>query len=124
MELDRLEADNIVRAGVVALQRGDAREAQRQFELVVERGGSLPKPWFFLAQACRQTGDRARETEALDRTLAEQPRNVGALIMRGDLYDGAGDDRAAVSYYRNALNAASGAQISPLIRPELVRIEA
>jgi hypothetical protein len=123
--LDRHEAENTVRAGISALQRGEAREAQRLFQTVTERGSPLPPPWFFLAQACRQTGDRALERDALDRLLLDQPRHIGALIMRGDIFDGEADQRAAVSYYKRAVAAAAEAgELPPLLQAEVARAEA
>jgi hypothetical protein len=43
---------------------------------------------------------------AIDRLLAADPRNVRALILKGDHFTAAGDTRAAVAYYRAALNLA------------------
>jgi tetratricopeptide (TPR) repeat protein len=125
MQLGRQEAEDAIRAGIIALQRSDGAEAQRLLEQLIDRGSPLPPPWFLLAQACRQTGDREAEAAALDRLLADQPRHIGALIMRGDLYDGAADERAAVCYYKRALTAAAEApQVSPLLQAEVARAEA
>jgi hypothetical protein len=119
------EAEQAIRAGIAALQRRDAATARRMFEQVIESGSPVPPPWFLLAQACRQAGDPAAEETALDRVLTAQPRNMGALIMKGDCRAGAGDDRAAISFYRTALRAAANAgQVSPVLAGELQRAEA
>lgn len=124
MAIDPAEAENRVRAGVAALQRGDAAEARRLFELVAEQGGPLPAPWFLIAQACRLQGDEEAEAAALDKTLEAQPRNLGALIMRGDGHLRSGDKRAAASFYRVAVKAAEGQQLSPNLATELRRAAA
>ena len=125
MPMSAAEAETAIRSGIAALQRGDAAQAQRLFQEVIDRGSPLPAPWFPLAQACRYTGDHAREESALDKVLADQPRNIGALIMKGDCRVRAEDKRAAVSFYKAALNAAAHAgQAPPMLVPELQRIEA
>lgn len=125
MQMSAAEAENAIRAGIAALQRRDAAEARRLFEQVVERGSPIPPPWFLLAQACRHVGDNAAEEAALDKLLASQPRNIGALIMKGDCRARLEDNRAAASFYRTALGtAANSDQISPLLAAELRRAEA
>jgi aspartyl/asparaginyl beta-hydroxylase (cupin superfamily) len=119
------EAESSIRAGVAALQQGKGAEARRLFELVVERGSPLPAPWFLLAQACRQSGDSPAEEAALDKVLADQPRNIGALVMKGDCRWSDGDRRAAISFYQAALAAAAHAgQVPPILAAELRRVEA
>jgi aspartyl/asparaginyl beta-hydroxylase (cupin superfamily) len=59
-----------------------------------------------LAQACSMLGDDQAAQRALDRVIAAEPTNLYALIMRGDLLAGAGDARAAVSWYQAALKQA------------------
>ncbi len=66
MRMSAPEAENAIRSGIAALQRGQPKEAQRLFEEVIERGSPLPAPWFPLAQACRHAGDHAAEEAALD----------------------------------------------------------
>ena len=124
MPMSAAEAESAIRSGIAALQRGNARQARQLFEEVIGRGSPLPPPWFPLAQACRHAGDRQAEENALDKVLADQPRNIGALIMKGDCRGQTGDDRAAVSFYKAALNAAAHAgQVSPMLAPELKRVE-
>jgi len=121
--MDVAEAENLVRLGVAALQRKDAQGARLSFERVIKSGVVAP-PYILLAQACRMAGDDAGEAEALNSLLARQPRDIRALIMRGDCYARAGDDRAAASFYDTALRAAaSGAQVSPSLATELKRAE-
>lgn len=125
MQLNAAEAETMIRSGVSALQRGDARQAQRLFQEVIDRGSPLPPPWFPLAQAALHAGDLATEEAALDKVLADQPRNLGALIMKGDCRWRADDKRAATSFYQTALGvAAHSGSVPPMLAPELKRMEA
>ena len=119
------EAESAIRAGVAALQQGRAEEARRLLLEAAEGGSPVPPPWFLLAQACRRAGDAQGEADALDKALAAQPRNVGALIMRGDGYARAGDLRAAASFYQTAVKAARAAgEPPPLLAAVIKRAEA
>jgi aspartyl/asparaginyl beta-hydroxylase (cupin superfamily) len=112
----------IVEQGVAALRQGQYAEARRLFEQAIAAGGRGQAPWFLLAQACLQLGDHPAAEGALDRTLAEQPRHLWALIMKGDCRARADDARAAVSFYTAALNAAPAAgEIPPMLAAELER---
>ena len=44
--------------------------------------------------------------EAADRALAADPRDLAALIAKGDALEGLGDSRAAASFYSSALRSA------------------
>lgn len=124
MTMSAAEAERAVRDGVAALQRGDAALAKRLFGEVTARGSPIPAPWFLLAQACRHAGDAAGEEAALDRVLADQPRHLAALIMRGDCHMRGGDRRAAGAFYRAAVKAAPAAgTLPPLVAQELKRAE-
>ena len=90
-------------AGVEALRRGDAREARAAFDRVEAAGQGSHQIRLFQAQACMMIGDAEAAHRALDKVIAEEPTNLYALIMRGDLLAGAGNDRAAVSWYQAAL---------------------
>jgi aspartyl/asparaginyl beta-hydroxylase (cupin superfamily) len=118
------EAEAMIRSGVAALQRGDAATAIRELRGAAE-AGTVPPPWFLLAQACRHGGDSAGEEEALDKLFEAEPRHIGALIMRADRHLRSGDSRAASSFYGAALAAAAGrGQVSPALANELRRAEA
>lgn len=95
--------DAIAQGGVAALRRGDARGARLAFESVETAGRGTHQLRLLLAQACTMLGDTASADRALDQVLAEEPANLYALVMRGDLLTQAGDPRAAVGWYRAAL---------------------
>ena len=111
--------------GVAALSRGDARTARAAFDRVEAAGRATHQLRLFQAQACAMLGDRPAAHRALDAVLAEEPTNLYALILRGDLHDGAGDRRAAVSWYQAALSQAPRAgQLPPDLIASLHRVQA
>lgn len=118
------EVDRLLREGVAAMQRGDARAARTHFEHVGSLQGVVP-PYLLIAQSCRALGDEAAEAQALDALLAEQPRHLRGLLMKGDAAVRRGDDRAATSFYQSALaSAALSASIPQNLAAELGRAQA
>ena len=112
-------------SGFQALQRGDARAAREHFERATAGGDAGADTWFGLSLAHRQLGSAQAERAALDRTLELNPRNVPALIRKGDLYTGQADARAATTFYRAALKIARSLRTTPPEwRAELERIAA
>jgi aspartyl/asparaginyl beta-hydroxylase (cupin superfamily) len=64
------------------------------------------------------------EEQAVDRLLAREPKNIGALIRKGDCRTEAGDDRAAVAFYQRALNLAATMGPLPLsLKPAVERAQ-
>lgn len=104
--LTATQADQMVREGVAALQRGDSRTARQLFGEVATAGNGIAPPWLLLAQACRLERDDSGERAALDKLLTEQPRHVRGLIMKGDLMARQGDLRAAHTFYKVAVDVA------------------
>jgi aspartyl/asparaginyl beta-hydroxylase (cupin superfamily) len=96
-----------------ALRRGDAAGARAAFEGVTNAGNAPPQAWVLLAQSCALLGDVAATDSALDAALHLEPRNLYALLMKGDAFVRAGDDRAAVSWYTMAVNSAAGMTLPP-----------
>ena len=63
--------------------------------------------------------------EAADRALARDPRDLRALVAKGDALAGLGDDRAAASFYSSALRAAGdGKGLAPDLIADLRRAQA
>lgn len=111
------------RAGLDALSRGEAAEARDLLLRALEAGQNDAALLFGIAQACRQLADSRGAAAALDRLLRAEPRNLAALIQRGDLYADAGDSRAAVSFYQTALRVAPPAnQLASAMLEEIERI--
>ena len=95
--------------GWKALQRGDFVAARTALEKATASAGNDVRAWLLLAQCCAAQDDRAAEEQALDRALIAEPRNLLALLAKGELVQARGDDRAAVSYFSMALLVETGA---------------
>jgi predicted Zn-dependent protease len=93
--------------GVAALGAGDAASARRAFERIEAAGQGSHQLRLLLAQACTLLDDRAAAHRVLDRVIADEPTNLYALIMRGDLLTRDQDLRAAGSWYQAALTQAA-----------------
>jgi aspartyl/asparaginyl beta-hydroxylase (cupin superfamily) len=114
------ELSALAKAGHDALRRGDAGAAREAFLRATSMGSTDAAAWLGLALACRALKDNAGAVAAVERALSREPRNFRALIARADLYDEAGDARAASSYYTAALRHAPPAiQLSPEQASEL-----
>jgi aspartyl/asparaginyl beta-hydroxylase (cupin superfamily) len=110
--------------GVAALGAGDAATARRAFETIEAEGRGTHQLRLLLAQACAMLGDGPAAHRSLDRVLQDEPTNLYALLMRGDLISTAGDPRAAVSWYQAALvEAPRQGQLSPDLRMQLRQAE-
>jgi aspartyl/asparaginyl beta-hydroxylase (cupin superfamily) len=114
----------LARAAADALRRGDARAARDLFMQAAQAGQADVGVMLGLAYSCRSLQDRAGMGAAVDRVLALDPRNVRALLMKGDALEHAGDSRAAAAYYRAALRMAPPAdRLSPDLLQELRRAQ-
>lgn len=123
MATDAPETTDRVRLGLDALRRGDPALA-RQHLLAACAAGGTP-PWLPLARACHLLGDVAGEEAALTGQLDGNKRDLPALLAMADLKARGGDDRAAASFYRTAVNqAAVTPQLPAAVRPLLARAEA
>ncbi|HEU4969123.1 aspartyl/asparaginyl beta-hydroxylase domain-containing protein [Sphingomonas sp.] len=123
--LNAQDADRLVREGVAAMQRGDGASARRAFEQVAGAGGGIAPPWLLIAQACRLERDEEAELAALDRLLAEQPRHLRGLIMKGDVMGRRGDVRAAHSFYQLVVGVAQNTpNLPPNLAAEVQRVAA
>ena len=61
----------------------------------------------------------------VDAVLEREPRNIEALVRKGELRASEGDDRAAPAFYKAALNAAAANQPLPSsLRPVIERAQA
>ncbi len=109
--------ESIAQSGVASLQHGDAAAARIAFDQVVDAGRASVQLWLLLAQACEALNDDDAMITALAPVLQQEPHNLYALVMRGELDVRRGDDRAADSWFGMALSAANQSQSLP---PNLV----
>lgn len=87
------------------MRRGDGR-ALPYMEEQAREPDAPPQLWLMLAEARRVAGDDKGCEAALDRALRLDGRFVQALLAKGELVAGRGDDRAAVSFLSLALSQA------------------
>ena len=103
-----------------ALQRRDGAAALSYLNQLA----SMNMPWLMLAQACNLLGDTYGEEVALQRQLEQEPRNLPALLLTGELKAREGDDRAAISFFQAAVNAAAiSADVPSQLHAMLTRAE-
>jgi len=62
--------------------------------------------------------------QEIDDVLEQEPRNISALVRKGDFRSDAGDDRAATTFYRAALRAAAAGPLSSALEPYIRRAQA
>ncbi len=123
--MDQAQLEATARKGFDALNRGDATAARTAFQSIIDIGRATPQIWALMAQACERLGDEAALSQALDQMFAADPRDILALLMKGDLFLKAGDDRAAMGWYNMALRtAAQGQNLPPPLIERLRRAEA
>jgi aspartate beta-hydroxylase len=114
----------LAQSGADALRRGDARKARESFERIISAGQGDASSCLGLAYACRGLGDKSAALAAVDRALALEPRNLRALILKGDCCAELGDSRAASSFYQFAVQAAPPTtQLPADLRAELIRAQ-
>ncbi|WP_194150403.1 aspartyl/asparaginyl beta-hydroxylase domain-containing protein [Sphingomonas oligophenolica] len=121
MPLTHAEGERLAREGMAALRAGDAGTAFARLSLLKEGAPGIPAPWLLIAQAAERLGDDAEAEVALAHYLKDEPRHLGALLMMAALKVRGGDERAAQTFYRTALGAATqpGATIAPVLVPML-----
>lgn len=96
-----------ISAGLAALQ---ARDPARAAPLLREAAAVLSPdqvPWMALGHAELALGHNDAAEAAIDRQLRLDPREVGALLLKGLLRERSGDARAASSFFQTALNQAA-----------------
>ncbi len=92
-----------VQMASAALARGEAGRARDLLDrlAVVKRLDAAG--WLLLAQARAALGDRTGTGAALDQALALAPKDLRALLAKGDFVAASGDQRAASAFYGAAL---------------------
>jgi aspartyl/asparaginyl beta-hydroxylase (cupin superfamily) len=116
-----IDRNALVKAGTAALQSGDARTARRHFEALLEGGQGDASVCMALAAACQRLGDATARQSAVDRALAFEPRNLQALLMKGDCLAMEGDMRGATSFYKVAVSLGSQSRNLPAPLVEALR---
>ena len=125
MQSPTIDIRAVAASGFAALRKGDAQAARTLLQQVASSPHADVAAWFGLAVACAQLNDDAAAGSAVDQVLALEPRNLRALVLKGDLLAKAGDARNASSFYRLAIRTAPPAHELPAEpRTDLARAEA
>ena len=125
MTISGKDARTLAREGMQALRSGDPRLARAAFDAIVAAGEDDASACVGLALACRGLGDGPGALAAVDRALAHEPRNLRALIHKGDILGWLGESRAASSFYLSAVTIARAiGQVPPDLHAELARAQA
>jgi aspartyl/asparaginyl beta-hydroxylase (cupin superfamily) len=121
MRLTQRQAETLAHEGMAALRNGQAGQAYEKLSTLRDASSDMPLPWFLIAQAAQAVGRDDEADDALVRFLAVEPRHLGALLTMAALKVRRGDDRAAQSFYRTALNVAAlpGTTVAPVLVPML-----
>ncbi len=110
---NQINAQEMVEKGLHALGNGNPDEARKIFETLIQGGVVNASIWLAKAYACRDLGDDAALMEAVDASLALEPRNPRAYLLKAQKFEADGDHRAASSFYLKALNLAPPPEQTP-----------
>ena len=125
MQTARIDKAAVAAGAMEALRRGDAARSRAAFESIVAAGEADVATHVGLAYACRALRDAGAAMGAINAALALDPRNLQALILKGDFLAESGDLRAASAFYRAAVKMAPAPEkLPPELRAEVQRASA
>jgi aspartate beta-hydroxylase len=110
--LTAAQVQALAHQGMAALRSGHAQPAREALARLVAAGVNNFEVHLALAHACRLAGAREQALVAVDAALALQPRDVMALVFKGDCLDAAAQPTAA-AFYQAALRCAEQLQQVP-----------
>jgi aspartyl/asparaginyl beta-hydroxylase (cupin superfamily) len=104
--------------GQAAFRRGDLPQARTLLERLTKADGADAQQWVNLAVACQGLRDEAAEEAAITRALTVEPRNLLALLMRGNLMERRGKAHDAARAYGAAAAVSPPVdRLMPELRP-------
>lgn len=89
-----------------ALQRGDFATARALFQAIIDAGRGDGSVHLGLALSALGAGDAAAASAAADQTLAREPSNLRANLVKADALEALGQSRAAMIFYTAVANLA------------------
>jgi aspartyl/asparaginyl beta-hydroxylase (cupin superfamily) len=116
-------AQQLIDAANDALRRRDAKAAKTLLNEAEAELPALQIPWLLLARTSRMLEDPAEEERALRKLLDRDSRDLGALLLMGDLKQNQNNDRAAGSWYMMALNIVTLNGAPPQFGPLIARAQ-
>ncbi len=102
---------------MAALREGRHADARRLFEETAAADPGDVTAQLGLAYAFLGQRDETSAAAAVDRALALDPRNLRALVLKGDLLQRAGDPKNATAYYQAAVRGAQALRSTPGAQP-------
>lgn len=120
--MDKFKAEQVIRDGAAALQRGDNSGARKSFDAAIDAGFVSEQLLLLLAHSCRLAGDLQSEEAAVDRLLKLEPRSLRGLIMKGDCRHQAGDKRSATAFYQRAQSVSQGQKLPQQLEAEMAKV--
>jgi len=109
---------------LAALRAGDAATARSLLESELAEKPDQPPLEMALAAACARLSDFPAALTVIEALLERQPRHFGALILKADILDAAGESRRAASFYQAALRVVpSEAQRTPDVAQAVTRAQ-
>ena len=110
--------------GIAALQAGRGREARSIFQQAVDADVATARCWLGLALAALVDADVPAAEVAVDAVLREEPHNMRALIIKGDIMLGKDDFQGASAHYNLVLRlAATLPEVPKQLASDLGRIQ-
>ena len=76
--------EDLGKAGMEAMRKGDAAGARAAFDAIIADGGGDAETWLASAIAREAMGDTTSMLEALDQVFKLDNQNPRALLMKGD----------------------------------------
>lgn len=108
-----------------ALAKGEPAKARVLLNAVIDAGQADASAWLLMSRALRALGDQGGESAAIDRALALSPKDLRALLAKGDSLAATANTRGASSYYTAALqHMPRYASLPPELQQGLKRAEA
>jgi aspartate beta-hydroxylase len=89
--------------GLRMMQRGEPARARELFQRATQADPAHPALWSNLASSLHALNLVTEELEAIERSLALEPRYLAALLQKGTLLEQTGKPHAAARVYRNAV---------------------
>ena len=124
MPLSPREAQALADQAVAHLKGGDASSARAAFGRLAAEGVGDASIQLGLGYACEALGDLDGAIAAADAVLAREPRNVRALMLKGDSLDAQGAVTAATFYQAVLKCTQAPGQLAPELMPLAQRAQA
>ncbi|WP_411816439.1 aspartyl/asparaginyl beta-hydroxylase domain-containing protein [Hyphococcus sp. DH-69] len=112
------DLNEIGREGMAALRNGDPKTAREKFESIIAAGDRDADTWLAVALARHGMNDYVAAQQALDEVLRQSPKNIRALLLKGDCFMAQGDRRAAASFYNAVVKLVPDPDVFP---PEIAK---